>query len=152
MTDKRIQRFFEFTEQNMMDSRGQARQIPFRYIAGIILLSILGIILIKMALMSDPISRQREMVREGRMRASSDSTHSVEKPSSIASRHLLPLVGEGSQLKSTIPPLHLTAVRQHLYTTPLHKADQVVFHHDAGDLNESWVVLDSVVFIPKTIG
>ena len=152
MTDKRIQRFFEFTEQNMMDSRGQARQIPFRYIAGIILLSILGIILIKMALMPDPFSRQREKVPEGRMRASSDSTYSVKRPSSVASRNLLPSAEEGSRLKSTIPPLHLSAVRQHLYTIPLHKAEQVVFHHDAGDLNESWVVLDSVVFIPKTIG
>lgn len=39
----------------------------------------------------------RERVPAGRMRGSSDSTHYSEKPSSVASRHPLPQVGEESE-------------------------------------------------------
>ena len=41
-------------------------------------------------------SRLREKVPAGRMRAPSDSTYYPEKPSSVASRHLLSQAGEGS--------------------------------------------------------
>ena len=44
-----------------------------------------------------PFSRLREKVPGGRMRASSDGTYWPEKPSSVASRHLLPQAGEGSK-------------------------------------------------------
>ena len=42
-----------------------------------------------------PFSRLREKVPEGRMRVSSDGSNWPEKPSSVASRHLLPQAGEG---------------------------------------------------------
>ena len=55
-------------------------------------------------------------------------------------------------LTSEIPSLHLMAVQQRLYPTPLRRADQVAFHQEDEGLNPSWVVRDRVVFIPKVIG
>lgn len=152
MTDKRIQQFLEFTEQNLTGSPERAGGYSFRFPnarilkrLAVTLLPIVCIMLVKtfpLGTMS-PFKGYSDASREV------SRSHSTLK---IANHGLSEGVPFERALKSQIPALHLAAVQQRLYPTPLRKAEQVVFHHEGDDFNESWVVLDSVVFIPKITG
>lgn len=153
MANKRVRQFFEFTELNISDppvfsrhpeccdehpfcrvtSNNKKQLTTFRVICGgawgISLLFVVHAMLAK-----DPHVGFTESKKTTRALVK----NTINRQSELS-------------LKSEIPALQVTAIRQRLYPIPLRKVEQVVFHHEE-NLNESWVVLDSVVFIPKVNG
>lgn len=134
-SDKRATQFFQFTERNILgkdsyldDSLNKKlvkRQI---YLIGIVLTCLVTQGVAHM-FASDKIKQPR-----------------ISTAKSIVKTEPLP------RLKSEIPPYTLAAAKQRLHVIFLRKADQVAFNTSYERLNDSFVVMDKVVVIPKIIG
>ena len=124
MADKRIRQLFEFAERNI-----QNRPVLKSHHPLVVFALLFTVLLLILSMAAVEPSKEKTIAKPP-----------VER--TIISQ----------SLSSKIPSLHASAIRQHLYPTPLRKADLIFFHHEGEDFKQTWVVLDSVVFIPKVSG